>query len=533
MPSIWPQRGCHSCNPLLPSTVCEQPTSTRPSSSIILSIVLADSCCAVAQETCQGAACPCSVIVVSSYPPKKNGMATYTKAWTQSLQAYAGFTATCTVRVMAILDPDEEPTISYTDPIIVYTLKVDHTSPSHRFMEAALYINKGGYTHVVIQQEYSLTPLMWQLADLARWVNPRVTKFTVVHTPRAYPSVEERGIIRQLARYSKYLIVMSWHAQHSLVAACGLPSAKVLFIPHGVQTDYSVQRNDQALAGFEALAGLGNDDMVILSNGLIHRHKGLQRIVRNLPALVKRFPRLFFVIVGREHSAVSEAHKVMPKLLEQASSLGVGQHIMWVNRFVSSEELSALFGRATIYVTMFDEVAPTSGTLLSAMSLGMPIVSTPYRFATEVLANDRGLIVPFEDDNEVVANIVRVLSSAELRQQLGAAAKAFVQRWSWPQVAKQYGDLLVRDQYEPLTPDPYTAASPIVSAHWADSRVETFHRQSWSLSPGATEPGCYVLFSDNDVQVCCQHALSFFCLAVSSSTQGALCCLLHCSDHHL
>ncbi|KAK9820019.1 hypothetical protein WJX72_005207 [[Myrmecia] bisecta] len=454
-----------------------------------------------AEAACQGAACPCSVIVVSNYPPKKNGMATYTKAWTHSLQAYADFAATCTVRVLAVLEPDEEPTISYTDPIIAYTLKVDHRSPSNRFMEAALYINKGGFTHVVIQQEFSLTPLMWQLADLARWINPQVAVYTVIHTPRAYPNVEERGIVRQFAKYSKYLIVMSWHAQHSLVAAYGISPAKVVFIPHGVQTEHEVKRNDKALAGFEALAGLGNDDLVILSNGLIHRHKGLERIVRNMPALVKRFPRLFFVIVGREHSAVSDSGKVMPRLLDLASSLGVGQHIMWVNRFVNSEELSALFARATLYVTMFDDIAPTSGTLLAAMSLGMPIVSTPYRFALEVLADNRGCIVPFEDDSELAASIIRVLSSAQLRQEMGAAARAFAHRWSWPQVAKRYGDLLVRDQYEPLTPDPYSSSSQVFSASWSDSRVETFHKQSWALTLGGAEPGCYVLFCDNDVQV--------------------------------
>ena len=83
-------------------------------------------------------------------------------------------------------------------------------------------------------QEFGVTPIMWQLADLARWLDPRITILTVVHSPRATPNLEELGLLRQMARHSKQLIVMTWFGWHSLVAAYGIPPEHVVYIPHGV-----------------------------------------------------------------------------------------------------------------------------------------------------------------------------------------------------------------------------------------------------------------------------------------------------------
>ena len=59
-------------------------------------------------------------------------------------------------------------------------------------------------------QEFGLTPTMWQLADLARWLDPAIKVHTVVHNPKAAPRVEERGIIRALSQVSERVIVMTW-----------------------------------------------------------------------------------------------------------------------------------------------------------------------------------------------------------------------------------------------------------------------------------------------------------------------------------
>lgn len=102
-------------------------------------------------------------------------------------------------------------------------------------------------------QEFGLTPIMWQLADLARWLDPAVRVLTVVHSPRGTPNLEERGLLRAMAQHSEKLVVMTWYGWHSLVAAYGIAPAKLAYIPHGVK----YPGRSRAESSLDALPGAG------------------------------------------------------------------------------------------------------------------------------------------------------------------------------------------------------------------------------------------------------------------------------------
>ena len=55
----------------------------------------------------------------------------------------------------------------------------------------------------------------------------------------------------------------------------------------------------------------------------------------------------------------------------------------------------------------------TSGTLAYAMGTGKAIISTPYWYATEMLAEDRGRIVPFNDPDAMAVQIIDLLNHGQ------------------------------------------------------------------------------------------------------------------------
>ena len=117
-----------------------------------------------------------------------------------------------------------------------------------------------------------MTPIMWQLADLARWLDPRIIVLAVVHSPRATPSLQERGLLREMAQHSRRLIVMTWFGWHSLVAAYGIPPQQAVFIPHGVDVP------EQPAPTQDAATLRGGVNRLVLRQLLASSGKGPQRV---------------------------------------------------------------------------------------------------------------------------------------------------------------------------------------------------------------------------------------------------------------
>lgn len=137
--------------------------------------------------------------------------------------------------------------------------------------------------------------------------------------------------------------------------------------------------------------------------------------------------------------------------MQYAAELGVAQHIIWQDEYVESEEVDRRLYGSDVYMTPYDEITPTSGALLEAMAHGCAILSTAYRHATEVLSSERGMLVPFEDDDAITEGFVKLLKSREVREGYGNRAKAFVKNWTWERVALQYHALLAKLEADAVT----------------------------------------------------------------------------------
>jgi hypothetical protein len=145
----------------------------------------------------------CHVAVVSTFPPKKCGVAEFAKNFTEALRRNRRFQGSCSLKVFALLDPrfssaaDLQFGADESDPHFqVLPVMLDSEVPSRTFWDCASYINREEFSIVILQQEFGLTPIMWQMVDLLRWIEARTRVYSVIHTPRAYPSLEEVGLLR-------------------------------------------------------------------------------------------------------------------------------------------------------------------------------------------------------------------------------------------------------------------------------------------------------------------------------------------------
>ena len=335
---------------------------------------------------------------------------------------------------------------SYDMDKVSLIINLENSAPSLAMLRAASNINDAGFTHLLVQSEFGLTPIMWQQVDLLRWISPEISVVMVYHTPRAYPNEEERAFIRQLSRYSQSVVGMSHYACHSLKDAFGVPASKVVMLPHGVKAIYADMGNTLTSG---SVTRENPDKFVLLSDGLIHEHKGYLRVIRALPELVKFIPNIVFRIVGKQHPK-SASKSLMDSYINEARILGVKKHLEWIDTFFTPEELLSYYSECDVYVSLYDEITPISGTLTAAMAAGLTIVATPYRYATELLSEDRGIVLPSFDINnnsskDFVQVILGLFDDFELRKEYGQRAAMGVSSWRWSTVAAAYWNLLLNN----------------------------------------------------------------------------------------
>ena len=221
----------------------------------------------------------------------------------------------------------------------------------------------------------------------------------------------------------------------------GVSGARVTVIPHGVP-DVPFERNEaqKKRLGLEGRR-------LICTFGLINRGKGLEHMIQAMPTVIAKCPEVVFLIVGATHPLVKqeEGEVYRTSLQEMAEQLGVGDHVKFVDRFLSLPELLDHLRSCEIYISPYlgkDQIA--SGTLAYAMAAGLAVVSTPYLYASEVLADGRGQLVPFENSNAMADATLRFLTDDSFFQQSRLAAYRFTRPMTWPHVGRQYLELFLR-----------------------------------------------------------------------------------------
>jgi glycosyltransferase involved in cell wall biosynthesis len=262
---------------------------------------------------------------------------------------------------------------------------------------------------------------------------------TTLHTVLKEPNAEQKDIITAIGEFSDRVVVMSEMAEQVLTSVYGIPKERVAVIPHGVPDmpflDTSYNKDQFGLVGKK----------VILTFGLLSEGKGLEYVIDALPEIVRVHPDAIFAVLGATHPEVKrregEAYRHM--LQRKARDLGVADNVVFYNQFIDTPTLLAFLSAADVVVTPYlGREQIVSGVLSYALGAGKAIVSTPYWYAEEMLADGHGVLVPFRDAQATGEAIISLLSNDVERNAMRKRAYLKARPMVWSEVAARYLRLL-------------------------------------------------------------------------------------------
>jgi len=176
---------------------------------------------------------------------------------------------------------------------------------------------------------------------------------------------------------------------------------------------------------------------VLLTSGFIGPNKGIEYALRAVELAAPSYPRLLYVIVGQPHPEDAIAQEYARRLAETIARSSYRDHILWVNRHVTDDELARWVAAADICVLPYVEPEQvSSGVLARYLGMGRAIVSTDFTYAVEVLEDGRGCLVPMRDELALMAAIDKLLSDADSIGRLQRAALGAGRTMAWSEVAR-------------------------------------------------------------------------------------------------
>ncbi len=372
------------------------------------------------------------IAFVGNYLPRRCGIATFT---TDLCEAVAADNAAATCIALPVNDTDE----GYEYPSRVRFELTEKDIESYR--RAADFLNINNVNVVCLQHEYGIFGGRAGSHILALLRELRMPIVTTLHTVLVEPDADQRWVLKEIASLSDRLVVMSQRGKEYLTDIYGVSADKIDLIPHGIPDVAFVDPSfHKDLFGVEG-------KMVLLSFGLLSPSKGIETVIEALPAILAEHPNVVYMILGETHPHVKavdgEAYRLSLQWL--ARERGVEGNVIFYNRFVSLEELIEFIGAADIYITPYlNQAQITSGTLAYTLGAGKAVISTPYWYAEEMLAEERGVLVPFRDPAALAQSVNALLSDDSTRHAMRKRAYMFGRDMIWPQVARRYAETFER-----------------------------------------------------------------------------------------
>jgi glycosyltransferase involved in cell wall biosynthesis len=379
---------------------------------------------------------PTRIAFVGNYLPRECGIATFTTDLCTALASEYG-----EERLFAI--PVNDPDSSYEYPKRVRLELTQEDLASYE--RAADFLNFNGNDLVCLQHEYGIyggSAGCHILTLLRKLTMPLVT---TLHTVLREPDANQRMVLDEIARLSDRLVVMSELAAQLLCEVYAISREKIDVIPHGVPDLPFMDPNY-----FKDKFGTEGKS-VLLTFGLLSPNKGIENVIQALPAILAKQPNVVYIVSGVTHPHIRrrEGERYREELQALADQLGVSDHVIFNNRFVSTEELIEHVGAADIYITPYrHEAQVVSGTLAIALGAGKAIVSTPYWHAKELLAKKRGVIVPFESPSAIAEAVLALLENPAERHAMRKRAYLHSRGTTWAKTARAYMASFQRARFE-------------------------------------------------------------------------------------
>ncbi|SHI07337.1 glycosyltransferase family 4 protein [Bradyrhizobium erythrophlei] len=358
--------------------------------------------------------------------PRRCGIATFT---THLQQAVAASYPALETSIVAMTDHGQV----YDYPAAV-ALQIE-ADDVDAYAGAANFLNAGRFDTVCLQHEFGIFGGEVGAHILVLLSGLTMPVVTTLHTVLADPTAVQRAVLMGVVEASSKIVVMAGKARELLRSVYHVPDDKIEVIPHGIP-DVAFVAPDVA----KTRLGFGGKP-VILTFGLLSPNKGIEVMIDAMPSILQRRPDAVYVVLGASHPNLvrEQGEAYRESLTARVRELGVEDHVVFLDQFVDQTTLLEFISMCDIYVTPYlNEAQMTSGTLAYSFGLGKPVVSTPYWHARELLADGRGVLVPFGNATAIGKEIAALLTDDPRRQAMCERAYAVSRTMTWERTAERY-----------------------------------------------------------------------------------------------
>ncbi|KIL35464.1 glycosyl transferase family 1 [Cohnella kolymensis] len=361
--------------------------------------------------------------------PRECGLATFTQDLFNELEQFDDMN---TPRVIAI---DNNSTYTYGKQVMMHF----NQNLRPEYIKAALELNRSDTDVLIIQHEFGIYggESGEYVLDLAERL--QIPFIVIFHTVLSTPSPKQLSIVKRLAELSFKAVTMSQSTIPDLLGIYGVAAEKVCMIHHGVPALVTASRE-------ELKKQYGCTDRKIISTfGFLSPGKGIEYAIEAMSGVTAKHPDAIYMIWGKTHPNVKQesGEVYRESLIDLVGKLNLQNNVRFINRLLTQEEIVQSLVLSDIYVTPYlGKDQAVSGTLAYGVGYGRVIVSTPYRYAKEMLAEGRGLIADFRDAASLETCILEILDHPERQIEMEQRTHLLGRTIMWNQIAKQYAALI-------------------------------------------------------------------------------------------
>jgi len=371
------------------------------------------------------------VTYISTYPPRECGLASFNKNLMNAIKSNFNKEDLNERGSVIAINSDNLGEYNYP-PEVEFVIRQNEPED---YRAAADLINESDTDICILQHEFGIFGGEAGIYILSLVNQLKKPLISIFHTVLERPSGQQKIAIQNIAKKSERVVVMGTYAIQMLQQIYNVPKEKVSYIEHGAP-------DMEILAGNTLkLEKLFSDHKVLLTFGLISRNKGLETVIRALPEIIKKHKDVMYVILGSTHPGIlkNSGEEYRDYLIQLAEELGVTDHVVFINRYVSEEELMNYLAAADIYVSPYlNEAQITSGTLCYAVRAGAAVVATPYWHAKELLSNGRGRLFNFKDENGLASTVIELLDNPVLLNGIKERAYDYGTHLKWTAIGSNY-----------------------------------------------------------------------------------------------
>lgn len=374
---------------------------------------------------------PVKVVYVSSYIPRKCGIATFTKDLTTAINL---LNPLALAEICAMDNTLTKDTIVY--PHEVRFRMFDQNKAE--YLRVAAAINRDATIDLVcVQHEFGIFggPEGRLILEFLRKLHKPVV--VTLHSVVEQSAPAYQSVLANVCQKASAVVVMLASSKATLGKSYGVPEEKIVVIHHGVpdfpRLDISAWKKKLRF----------DDQVVATSINLLSALKGIENVVRAIPDIITRVPNFLYLIIGETHPMVlaydGGKDVYREKLYQMIGDLGISKHVRFVQRYIPIEELVSYIGASDFYITPYqDPNQAASGGLAYAIGAGKLCISTPYLYAKEMLNTKRGILVPFKDPKAIAAAVTRMVAHPKKKAEFEKNAYEIGRTMTWINIGHQY-----------------------------------------------------------------------------------------------